>query len=87
MDVKIIKTEDNTITYEITNLDEISKKFLLENLEEDIMEEENKLIYTIRFNPELYPFQSPDSQIKIEDYVAREEIEMKYFLLSFLEDM
>ncbi len=87
MDVKIIKTEDNTITYEITNLDEISKKFLLENLEEDIMEEENKLIYTIRFKPELYPFQSPDSQIKIEDYVAREEIEMKYFLLSFLEDM
>ena len=87
MDVKIIKTEQNTIIYEITILDDSSKKFLLEKLEENTKEEENKLIYTIKFKPELYPFQSPDAQLKYEDYIAREEIEMKYFLLSFLEDM
>lgn len=87
MDVKIIKTENNTIIYEITNLDNSSMEFLLENLEGDVKKEENKLIYTLAFKPELYPFQSIDSQLKFEDYISRDEIEMKYFLVSFLEDM
>ena len=87
MDVKIIKAENNTIIYKITDLNDKSKDFLLKNLEGNLKEENNNLIYKIEFKPELYPFQSPESKIKIEDYISREEIEMKYFLSSFLEDM
>ena len=39
------------------------------------------------FIEKFYPFKSVESQIKPEDFIAREEIEMKYFLSSFLEDM
>lgn len=89
MDVKITDTKDNTITYKIDNLSDGEFNYLIENLKEGkiIKKENNSIIYTITFKPELYPFQSFDSQLKIEDYISREEIEMKYFLISFLEDM
>lgn len=39
------------------------------------------------FNEKLYPFQSDVAKMRIDDFVAREEIEMNVFLSSFLEDM
>lgn len=39
------------------------------------------------FNEKLYPFQSDVAKIRIDDFIAREEIEMNVFLSSFLEDM
>ena len=41
----------------------------------------------IYFDDALYPFQSKIAKIRIEDFIAREEIEMNIFLSSFLEDM
>jgi hypothetical protein len=34
----------------------------------------------------MFPFQSNEAKNKIEDFIAREEIEMNVFLSSFLED-
>ncbi|WP_296881174.1 DUF5750 family protein [uncultured Methanobrevibacter sp.] len=39
------------------------------------------------FNEKLYPFQSDVAKMRIDDFIAREEIEMNIFLSSFLEDM
>ena len=39
------------------------------------------------FNEKLYPFQSDVAKMRIDDFIAREEIEMNVFLSSFLEDM
>lgn len=39
------------------------------------------------FNEKLYPFQSDVAKIRIDDFIACEEIEMNVFLSSFLEDM
>ena len=39
------------------------------------------------FDERLYPFQSDVAKMRIDDFVAREEIEMNVFLSSFLEDM
>ena len=41
----------------------------------------------MKYSEKFYPFNVDGFQIKPEDFVAREEIEMKYFLSSFLEDM
>ena len=39
------------------------------------------------FEDSLYPLQSDAAKFKLEDFIAREEIEMDMFLASFLEDM
>ena len=39
------------------------------------------------FDDELYPFQSEVAKFRLDDFIAREEIEMNLFLSSFLEDM
>ena len=41
----------------------------------------------IYFEEELYPFQSDAAKIRLDDFIAREEIEMNVFLSGFLEDM
>ena len=39
------------------------------------------------FEKDLYPFQSDVAKLRLDDFIAREEIEMNVFLSSFLEDM
>jgi hypothetical protein len=39
------------------------------------------------FDERLYPFQSDVAKFRLDDFIAREEIEMNVFLSSFLEDM
>ena len=39
------------------------------------------------FDEDLYPFQSDAAKIRMDDFIAREEIEMNVFLSSFLDDM
>lgn len=39
------------------------------------------------FDNTLYPFQSDAAKIKIDDFIAREEIEMNIFLSSFLDEV
>ena len=38
------------------------------------------------FEDRLYPFQSDVAKIRLDDFIAREEIEMGMFISSFLDD-
>ena len=41
----------------------------------------------MNFPDKYYPFGSDVAKFRLEDFIAREEIEMMVFLSSFLEDM
>lgn len=67
------------------SLDQI--EFLNENLSEqtEICGDIFKL--KMYFDENMYPFQSEVAKIRMDDFIAREEIEMNIFISSFLEDM
>lgn len=75
------------IEYSISELSEMQLDYLKTNLNEDIVVNEDVLVLTMYFRDELYPFQSDVAKIRLDDFIAREEIEMNVFLSSFLEDM
>ena len=62
-------------------------EFLNNNLEEQTAIEDETLKLKMYFSDDLYPFQSDVVQFRLNDFIAREEIEMNMFLSSFLEDM
>ena len=62
-------------------------EFLDNNLEEQTAIEDETLKLKMYFSDDLYPFQSDVAQFRLDDFIAREEIEMNMFLSSFLEDM
>ncbi|MCC7553595.1 MAG: hypothetical protein KO202_03750 [Methanobacteriaceae archaeon] len=92
MNVKIVdygyKEDDAYIVYKISGLDLKQLKILDENLNEEtkLNEKEKYLDLNIHFEKEFFPFESKESRNKLEDYIAREEIEMEVFISSFLED-
>ena len=82
------KTGDkNFIVYLVNDLTSNQMNFLNENLEEETEIDENTLKLKMYFDDKLYPFQSDVAKFRLEDFIAREEIEMAFFLSSFLEDM
>ena len=62
-------------------------EFLNDNLEEETSIEGEVLKLRMYFSDDLYPFQSDVAKYRLDDFIAREEIEMNIFLSSFLEDM
>ena len=91
MIVKIVDYGDidnkNFITYEVRGLIPEQINFLHSNLDEETSINEDILKIIIYFERKFYPFQSEVAKIRMEDFIAREEIEMNVFLSSFLEDM
>ena len=82
------KTDDgNYIRYSVSDLSDKQSDYLNDNLDEDTVLNDDNLIITMYFDDEMYPFQSDVAKIRMDDFVAREEIEMTVFLSSFLEDM
>lgn len=79
--------DENFIEYDVLGLSELQMDFLNENLEEETSIEDNCLKIKILFDDKLYPFQSDVAKVRLDDFIAREEIEMNVFLSSFLEDM
>ncbi len=75
------------IEYEVSGLLSTQINYLMENLDEKTSINDNKLIIKIYFEDKLYPFQSDAAKFRLDDFIAREEIEMAMFLSSFLEDM
>ena len=75
------------IVYLVNDLTSNQMNFLNENLEEETEIDENTLKLKMYFDDKLYPFQSDVAQFRLEDFIAREEIEMTFFLSGFLEDM
>ena len=60
--------------------------FLNDNLDEKTSVDEDILKIRLYFD-DFFPFQSDTAKIRLEDFIAREEIEMNLFLSSFLDDM
>ncbi|MFM5882840.1 MULTISPECIES: DUF5750 family protein [Methanobrevibacter] len=91
MIVKILNYGDvgnlKFIEYGIYGLLSTQIDYLMENLEEETSINEDVLIIKMYFESKLYPFQSGAAKFRLDDFVAREEIEMAMFLSSFLEDM
>lgn len=79
--------DKNFIEYLVDDLSLNQMNFLNENLEEETEIDENTLILKMYFDDRLYPFQSDVAKFRLDDFIAREEIEMNMFLSSFLEDM
>ena len=75
------------IEYSVSGLSERQLDYLKANLNEDMVVRDDVLVLTMHFSEELYPFQSDVAKVRLEDFIAREEIEMNVFLSSFLEDM
>ncbi|RBQ23732.1 hypothetical protein ALNOE001_08050 [Candidatus Methanobinarius endosymbioticus] len=75
------------VTYKISKLAFSSLEFLKGNLEGDVKVKDDSLYLTIFYDDELFPFHSKEAKLKIDDFIAREEIEMTVFISSFLEDM
>ena len=74
------------IDYEISGLSQNQMDFLNENLDEETSIGEGILKIRLYFK-EVFPFQSEVAKIRLDDFIAREEIEMSVFLSSFLDDM
>ena len=77
----------NFVEYSVSELEIDQLNYLNENLEEETSINEDILLIKMYFGDELYPFQSDVAKHRLEDFIAREEIEMNIFLSSFLEDM
>lgn len=75
------------VAYDVLELSEGQLSFLDENLDEDTMVDGDILRIKMFFDDDLYPFQSDVAQFRMDDFIAREEIEMTFYLTSFLEDM
>lgn len=86
-DYGITDDEMHYVTYRASDLDEESLNYLNNNLEGDTILENGTLIMNIYYSKKFFPFGSDDAKFNIEDFIKREEIEMTYFLSSFLEDM
>lgn len=91
MDVKITSYGDDInnkyVEYLVSGLSLSQMDFLNDNLDEKTSIEGDTLKITMYFDDELYPFQSEVAKFRLDDFIAREEIEMNVFLSSFLEDM
>ncbi len=90
MNVKITGFDEDAeipfIDYEVYGLSVEQMDFLNENLEDETSI--NGDVFKIRvYFEEIFPFQSDIAKIRLDDFIAREEIEMNVFLSSFLEDM
>ena len=90
MIVKVTNFDENAempyIDYEVSGLLQNQMDFLNENLEEETSVDGDILNIRVHFK-DFFPFQSEVAKIRLDDFIAREEIEMNVFLSSFLEDM
>lgn len=82
------KTENNNfVEYSVSDLTSDQMEFLNDNLGEETEIDDNLFKLKMYFDDRLYPFQSDVAKFRLDDFIAREEIEMNVFLSSFLEDM
>lgn len=79
--------DKNYIDYDVLGLSQDQMKYLDDKLSEETSIKGDVFQLKMYFDDNLYPFQSDAAQIRLDDFIAREEIEMNLFLSSFLDDM
>ena len=79
--------DKNYVIYDVLGLSQDQMEYLNDNLCEDTNINDDVFQLKLYFDDNLYPFQSDVAQMRLDDFISREEIEMNLFLSSFLEDM
>ena len=79
--------DKNFVEYSVSDLTSNQMEFLNDKLDGETEIEGDVFRLKMYFDDKLYPFQSDAAQFRLDDFIAREEIEMNVFLSSFLEDM
>lgn len=74
------------VEYTVSGLLDSQMNYLMEKLDEETSIVDGDLIIKMYFEDRLYPFQSDVAKIHLDDFIAREEIEMGMFISSFLDD-
>ena len=74
------------VEYTVSGLLDSQMNYLMEKLDEETSIVDGDLIIKMHFEDRLYPFQSDVAKIRLDDFIAREEIEMGMFISSFLDD-
>ena len=74
------------VVYKVTGLEQDEQERLQGNIEGDVEIKDDEVYITTYFDEKYYPFGSEAAQCRIEDFIAREEIEMTIYLTSVLED-
>ena len=75
------------IEYTVSGLLRRQIEYLNKDLAEETRADGELLILTMYFDEMLYPLRSDAAKLRMDDFIAREEIEMNVFLSGFLEDM
>ena len=92
MEVKIVdygvseEFEKYYITYQVNGLSSDDIAQLQVKLEDPLVVKCDELFLTTLFDEDYYPFRSADAQARMEDYIAREEIEMTAYIVDLLEE-
>lgn len=90
MIVRITGFDENAeipyVDYEVSGLSSNQLNFLNDNLDDETSIDGDILKIRLYFN-DFFPFQSDVAKIRLDDFIAREEIEMNMFLSGFLEDI
>jgi hypothetical protein len=74
------------VVYKVTELDLDEEERLQGNVEGNVEIKDGEMYITTYFEEKYYPFGSEAAQCRMEDFIAREEIEMTVYLTSVLED-
>ena len=74
------------VEYTVSGLLDSQMNYLMEKLDEETSIVDGDLIIKMYFEDRLYPFQSDVAKIRLDDFIAREEIEMGMFISRFLDD-
>lgn len=74
------------VTYHITGLGNEDFGKIINRLEDPVTVKGNEVYLNVYFEKDFYPFGTVDSQNRLKDYLAREEIEMTAYLLGLLEE-
>jgi hypothetical protein len=74
------------VVYKVIGLNPDEQVRLQGNVEGDVEIRNSDLYITTNFEEKYYPFGSEAAQCSIDDFIAREEIEMAVYLTSVLED-
>ena len=77
----------NFVVYEVSGLLAPQLEYLDSNLDEETSIIDGRLRIVMYFSQDLDPFQSDVAKVRLDDFIAREEIEMNIFLSGFLEDI
>ena len=90
MDVKIVdysQGDKNYVDYEVRGLTDNQLDFIKNNLDEELTIDNGVLKIRMYFDDDIFPFKSDESKVRLNDFIAREEIGMNVFLSSFLENL